>query len=91
MGNLNFHTWELLSAYVDGALDETGAAVVERAVQDHPELEAALASLRRQKGALDDWASSIDRRPLPAGVRAMLDRARDEAGAVGERECCREG
>lgn len=86
--NLDFHSWELLSAYLDGALDDIAAAMVERAVRYDPELAAALDGLRRQKAALRSWAARIDARPLTPGVRAVLERARQErdggAGRPGE-------
>ena len=88
---LDFHSWELLSAYLDGALDDIAAAMVERAVQYDPELSSALEDLRRQKAALKQWATDIEARPVPPRVRAMLDRARrdrdgcdDTAGPPGE-------
>ncbi|EDP66963.1 hypothetical protein BAL199_17918 [alpha proteobacterium BAL199] len=75
---LDFHTWEMVSAYADGALDEIGAAVVERALRTDPAMAAALATITRQNLALKAWAADIDVRPIPLGVRAMLDRARME-------------
>lgn len=74
--DLDFHSWELLSAYLDGALDDIAAAMVERAVRYDPELEDALQTLRRQKLALQSWAAQVDAQPIPPGVRAMIDRAR---------------
>lgn len=86
--NLDFHSWELLSAYLDGALDEIAAAMVERAVRYDPELEQALDGLRRQKAALRSWAAEVDARPVSPGVRAVIERARrerdDDAGRSGE-------
>lgn len=74
--DLDFHSWDLLSAYLDGALDDIAAAMVERAVRYDPELEQALDGLRRQKKSLQQWAAEIDAQPMPPGVRAMIERAR---------------
>lgn len=76
--DLDFRTWEMLSAYLDGALDGIGKANVERLVRDDPEIASALIDLRRQKAALRRWAADLDVRPVPLNVRAMLDRARAE-------------
>ncbi|MEQ8817463.1 MAG: hypothetical protein RLO51_22055 [Thalassobaculum sp.] len=88
---LDFHSWELLSAYLDGALDDIASAMVERAVRYDPELSNALEDLRRQKAALKQWAAEIEARPVPPRIRVMLDRARrerdgrdDTAGQPGE-------
>ena len=74
--DLDFGSWETLSAYMDGELDDIAAAMVERAVRCDPELQEALAALRRQRASLRDWAGQLDRRPVPPGVRAVLERAR---------------
>jgi len=74
--DLDFHSWETLSAYVDGELDDIAAAMVERAVRGDPGLQEALAALRRQRASLRDWAGRLDARPVPLGVRAVLERAR---------------
>jgi anti-sigma factor RsiW len=74
--DLDFHSWETLSAYMDGELDDIAAAMVERAVRGDPGLQDALAALRRQRASLRDWAGQLDRRPVPPGVRAVLERAR---------------
>ena len=72
--DLDFQTWESLSAYLDGTLDGIAMAAVERAVRDDPELASALAGLRRQNAALRRWAADIGLQPVPPGVRALLDR-----------------
>ncbi len=75
----DFRSWEQLSAYLDGALDDLAAASVERAVRYDPALRRALDELRRQKAALQLWADEVGARPVPPHVRAMLERARREA------------
>ena len=85
--DLNFDSWENLSAYLDGELDELGAASVERAVHLDPELAGALDALRRQKAALHAWSRRVDSRPLPPAVRAMLEHARLERCRCGKEEC----
>ncbi len=74
--NLDFSSWETLSAYVDGELDDIAAAMLERAVRNDPALQEALAVLRRQRVSLRDWAGQLDSRSVPPGVRAVLERAR---------------
>lgn len=76
--DLNVHTLEMLSAYVDGELDAAGVTTVERALRYNPDLAEALADMRSQKAAMQAWAHSIDSRPLPSGVRALFDAARRE-------------
>lgn len=85
--DLNFHTWELLSAYIDGELDDVAVAMVERAVQHDPDLSEAVAVLRRQKAELRAWARSVNNRPMSPGVSALLDRARRESCRSGTEEC----
>lgn len=75
--------WEVLSVYLDGALDDVGAAMVERAAHLDPDMAAALADLRRQKAQLKAWAGDIAARPVPAAVRAMIERARAEPCPTG--------
>lgn len=85
---LDFRNWELLSAYLDGELDDVAAAMLERAVRHDRDLGDALDDLRRQKLALRRWAAALDARPVPPGVRAALDRARHghetTAGGTGD-------
>lgn len=85
--DLNFHTWELLSAFIDGELDDVAVAMVERAIRHDPDLAEAVAALRRQKLQVQAWARSVDNRPIPPGVRALLDRARRERCRCGKEEC----
>lgn len=73
---LDFHRWEMLSAYMDGALDDVAAAMVERTLRYDPELRGALDELQRQKAALKQWAAAAESRPVPPRVRQLLDRAR---------------
>ena len=87
---LNFHTWELLSAYIDGELDDVAVAMVERAVQHDPDLDDAVAVLRRQKAELQAWSRAVDYRPVPMAIRALLDKARQEQCRCGNEECCGE-
>lgn len=70
--DLDFQTWEMLSAYLDGALDGIGRAAVERTVRNDPEVASALVKLRQQNDALKRWAAEVDTRPMPLGIRAML-------------------
>lgn len=85
--DLNFHTWELLSAFIDGELDDVAVAMVERALLHDPDLAEAVAVLRRQKLQVQAWAKSVDTRPVPPGVRALLDSARRERCRCGKEEC----
>lgn len=75
---LDVHSWEMVSAYADGALDEVGAAVVERALRTDLAMAAALTAIEQQNMALKAWAASVDVRPAPLGVQGMLNRARTE-------------
>ena len=74
--DLDFRSWETLSAYMDGELDDIAAAMLERSIRSDPELQEALAALRRQRTSLRQWAGQLDRRPVPPGVRTVLERAR---------------
>lgn len=73
---LDQQKWEVLSAYLDGALDDIAAASVERVLRYDPEMRQGLADLRRQKAALKQWAAEVDARPVPPRVRSMLAGAR---------------
>ena len=84
---LNFHTWELLSAYIDGELDDVAVAMVERAVRHDPDLSEAVGVLRRQKAELQAWSRAIDSRPVPPGVRVLLDQARRDRCRCGNEDC----
>lgn len=76
--DVDIQTWETLSAYVDGELDEFATALVERAVHGDRRIATALASLYRQRRDLRSWAAALDARPVPAGARAMIETARPE-------------
>lgn len=74
--------WEVLSAYVDGELDDSAMAEVDRSLRTDREMAADLAALRRQDDALRDWAETVVDRPVPPAVRALLRKARAEATGV---------
>jgi len=79
---LDIDTWETLSAYLDGALDAVSAAMVERAARTDPETGEALAALMRQGSQLRSWAATVDARPVPPGVRALLAAARSSSNGT---------
>ncbi|MEQ9332898.1 hypothetical protein [Thalassobaculum sp.] len=68
--------WELLSSYVDEALDEVAMAAVDRDLRRDAGMADDLLALRRQADALRGWAASVNDRPVPPGVRALLRAAR---------------
>ena len=85
--DLNFDSWEVLSAYIDGELDAFAAARAERDVLLDPELAEALDAMRRQKAALRWWARQVDARPIPPVIRAMLENARAQRCRCGNDAC----
>ena len=68
--------WESLSSYVDGALDDVAMAAVDRDLRRDAGMADDLLALRRQADALRRWAASVNDRPVPPGVRALLRAAR---------------
>jgi len=73
---LEVSSWELLSAYLDGALDDIAVSSLERALRHDRELQQSLDTLRTQKASLRSWAAEIDARPVTPGVQALIERAR---------------
>jgi len=61
-------------AYLDGELDAATTAEVEEWLADHAEDAARLESWRRQRDALGALHTDILDAPLPAGMRAVLNR-----------------
>ncbi|NBB93439.1 MAG: hypothetical protein GVY32_09765 [Gammaproteobacteria bacterium] len=66
-------TDQMISAYLDGALDEGEARMVERAAEDDPRLARRLAQMVRNDRMLRRHFQSLAREPVPEAINALLE------------------
>ena len=72
-----------LHAYVDSALDEAARGAVEAWLAQHPDDAGRVAAWQRQTADLHGIFDGVRDEPLPAAMRAALDRDRRGAGRAG--------
>jgi hypothetical protein len=66
---------EMLSAYLDGMLDESGVRTLEAALERDPSVGRRLAEMARNDRALRQHFQAMGRRPVPRSISDLLESA----------------
>jgi anti-sigma factor RsiW len=80
---LSAEQYELVSAYLDGALSEAQSAELARRITDDPAWAAAAADFRRLDSLLDTWPAPPLQRDLTDAILAQAHARRKLPGWVG--------